>query len=503
MAAQKIKIHRITRWIIQLFFLGLFIFFFMQTRYGVAVHFQDIFFRFDPLILLITSVAYRTVITAALMSIILVVGTLIFGRFFCGFACPLGTIIDVADSIIQKKREIKISMKNGKYVILLFLIISALLGSSFLHFFDPLVIAERSLTLIAHPIATYLGGFFILVKNAVYTETVIALAVFVVIVGCGFIAPRFWCRNLCPLGGILAMLSKISLFKFTFGKGCTQCSICNDICPTGAIHFKEEKIDAAECIDCLRCLYECPQSSIHYRVHLSTVPFDITRRQIMTTFGASLVAVPLARSLLHQRLSGRLIRPPGAIPERDFLNVCIHCGKCMKVCPTNGLQPCIFEAGINGLWTPKLVPRIGGCEKNCNMCGRICPTSAIRNLPLEEKTYAKIGTAVIDRSRCIAWEQDKVCLICDEACPYNAISSLNETIRGTTLLRPFVDERICTGCGLCETQCPIEGESAIQIHSIGEERISTGSYITEEKVQLRSCEEKVEDIPSGFILDND
>jgi formate hydrogenlyase subunit 6/NADH:ubiquinone oxidoreductase subunit I len=136
------------------------------------------------------------------------------------------------------------------------------------------------------------------------------------------------------------------------------------------------------------------------------------------------------------------------------------------------------------------------------MCGQICPTSAIRRLPLEEKTYVKIGTAVIDRARCIAWEQDKVCLMCDEACPYNAISSLNETIHGTTLLRPFVDERICTGCGLCEARCPIEGRSAIEIFSIGEERKRHGSYITEEKIRLRACEEKVEDIPSGFIIEN-
>ena len=213
------------------------------------------------------------------------------------------------------------------------------------------------------------------------------------------------------------------------------------------------------------------------------------------------MTIPLARSLINQRLKGKLIRPPGSIPEPDFLNACIHCGKCLKICPTNGLQPCLLEAGINGIWSPRLVSRIGGCEKNCNMCGKICPTNAIRKLSLEEKTYARMGTAIIDRSRCIAWEQDKVCLICDEACPFNAIRSLNETVLGITLLRPFVDERICTGCGLCEARCPIEGRSAIEIFSIGEERKLTGSYITEEKVKLRSCEDRLEDIPSGFILD--
>jgi polyferredoxin/Pyruvate/2-oxoacid:ferredoxin oxidoreductase delta subunit len=503
MAVQKIKKHRIIRWFIQLFFLGLFVFFFIQTRYGVSVSAQNIFFRFDPLIFIVTSIAYRAVITGTLLSIIILAGTLLFGRFFCGFICPLGTIIDIADASIGRKIEHTRSLKNIKYMILLFLIVSALIGSSFLHFFDPLVITERSLTLIFYPIVTYILGLVFPLKHAVYTETIIATLVFVGILALGVIAPRFWCRNLCPLGGLLALLSKFSFFKFTFGTGCTQCGICEEICPTGAIHAGKEKIDSAECIDCLRCQYECPHYAITYRKNLSMVPLDITRRQVIASIGASIIAAPLVRSFLHQRLGGRLIRPPGSIPEEDFLNLCIHCGKCMKVCPTNGLQPCVLEAGINGMWTPRLAPRIGGCEKNCNMCGQVCPTSAIRALPLEEKTYVKIGTAVIDRARCIAWEQDKVCLICDEACPYNAISSLSETIRETTLLRPFVDERICTGCGLCETQCPIEGESAIQVFSIGEERKRTGSYITEEKVQLRACEEKVEDLPSGFILDND
>ncbi len=501
MAAKKFKRHRIRRWIIQIFFFVLFIFLFIQTKYGQDVIFQNLFFRFDPLILIVLSIAYRTLVTSALVSLFLIVGTFIFGRFFCGFICPLGTTIDIFDSFIKRKEK-KISPKNGKYLILLFLVLSAIIGSSFVHFFDPLSILERSLTLIIYPVITYIIGIFTALTPAVYTETVLALIIFAIILGLGFITPRFWCRNLCPLGGMLAIISKFSLFKVTFLEGCTECGICGSVCPTGAIDFEMKKIDSAECIDCLRCQHECPQSVIRYKLHMSFVSFDIKRRHIITAIGTGFLAAPLSRFLIHSDLSKRLIRPPGSIPEPDFLNACVHCGMCMKICPTNGLQPCLFEAGVNGLWTPRLVPVIGGCEKNCNMCGQVCPTSAIRKLSLEEKTYAKMGSAVIDRSRCIAWEQDKVCLICDEICQYNAISSLNETVRDVTILRPFVDERICTGCGLCESRCPIEGPSAIQVYSIGEERKRFGSYITEEKKKLRECEKKVEDIPSGFIIDN-
>lgn len=497
----KKKNHRIVRWILQLLFLATFIVFFMTTTYGHPVAFQHLFFRFDPLFVLVISIAYRTLLTAALLSLIVIIGTFFFGRFFCGYVCPLGTAIDLCYALPGVRKRTQPIFKHLKYVILVFLIISALIGSSFLHFFDPLVIFERSLTLLVYPLVSYFAGFVALVSPAVFTETLIALLVFISILGVSSIISRFWCRTLCPLGGLLAFLSHISVFKLIFKNECNECGVCQLVCPTSAIDYESRKIDAAECISCLRCLYECPQNAIAFGPHLSATKIDFQRRHFATACVASIICVPLARSLIHTRLHGRLIRPPGAIPEPDFVNVCVHCGTCMKICPTNGLQPCVLEAGLHGLWTPRLIPKIGGCEKNCNACGQICPTSAIRKLPLEEKTYARIGTAVIDRSRCIAWEQDKVCLICDEACPYNAISSLNAPVQDVVLLRPFVDEKICTGCGLCEARCPIEGPAAIQVFSIGEERKRTGSYITEEKVKLRACEEKKEDIPSGFILE--
>jgi polyferredoxin/ferredoxin len=502
MVISKTKPHRMLRWIIQISFLLLFVFFFIQTRYGLDIRFQNLFLKFDPLIFIIVSISERTIITAALLSGFLIIGSLFFGRFFCGFICPLGTSIDIFDTWIRKEDKSPRTVKNVKYLLLLILVIAAVIGSSLVHFVDPLVIFERSLTFVVYPVASFLLDSFVPLDKVVYTETFIALVVFVVVIGLGIIRPRLWCRSFCPLGGLLAVLSKFSLFKITFTESCPQCNICEKICPTGAIDDTNMTIDSAECIECLRCLYECPHKAITYTISTASIPFDITKRQLITAGGAGVLLAPLTRIFLHHRLNNWIIRPPGAVPESDFLNVCIRCSKCMKVCPTNGLQPCLFEAGINGLWTPRLVPRIGGCEKNCNMCGKVCPTSAIRKLSLEEKTYVRMGTAVIDRSTCIAWEQDKVCLICDEACPYNAINSLRETVRETTLLRPFVDERICTGCGLCESVCPIEGPAAIQVFSIGEERMKTGSYITEQKKQLRACEERSEDIPSGFILDD-
>ncbi len=492
-------------------FLIFFVFLFAETRYGSFINFPNLYFRFDPLIFILTGIAGRTIVVSSSLSLIVILITFAFGRFFCGYVCPLGTVIDLSDRFLfnvlgrgdrtdwteKTKRFLKYI---PRYLILIFLLFSALLGVSFIHFFDPLVIFERTLTLVFYPITTYFISFFSTIHNAVYTETLIALVGFVFILVLGIFTTRFWCRFVCPLGALFAILSRLSLFRFAFASDCKNCAICAKVCPTDAIDFKEKQIDAGECISCFQCQQKCPQMAIKYQHRFSRPVFNVKRREFITAIAAGIIAVPLVRSFMHRKLEPRLIRPPGAVPEQDFLNLCIHCGKCIKVCPTNGLQPCILESGVNGIWTPRLVPRIGGCEKNCNACGMVCPTSAIRNLSLEEKSYAKIGTAVIDRFRCIAWEQDKPCLICDEACQYNAINIFNETIHGITIGRPYVDERICTGCGICESRCPVKGSAAIEVYSIGEERKRDGSYITPEKIKLRACEEKPDDIPSGFII---
>jgi len=149
----------------------------------------------------------------------------------------------------------------------------------------------------------------------------------------------------------------------------------------------------------------------------------------------------------------------------------------MKSCLTNTLQPCLWESGFSGLWTPKLDLRLAACEQNCNVCGKVCPTQAIRSLSLEEKTHAKLGTAVLRKEMCLVWAQNKICLICDEICPYNAI--VFRSAEGYR--RPVVIASRCNGCGFCEQRCPVQGDSAIVVVPIGEIRLKEGSYVKEAK----------------------
>jgi MauM/NapG family ferredoxin protein len=166
-----------------------------------------------------------------------------------------------------------------------------------------------------------------------------------------------------------------------------------------------------------------------------------------------------------------LIRPPGA-EQVDFSALCIRCAACVRVCPTQGLQPSLLHGGLGNLLTPRLVPRLGYCSFNCNACGQVCPTGAIPPLSLEEKQAAVIGLARVDKDRCLPWAYDVPCIVCEEACPVADKAIALEEVEvvddqgGIVMLqRPYVLKDLCVGCGICEYQCPMGGESAIRVYA--------------------------------------
>ncbi len=386
-----------------------------------------------------------------------------------------------------------------KYLLLILIFVGAVFSFQFIFFLDPLIIITRSTTIAILPIAYYLAeglfsnlalspilgeyffdiyaglkGTILPVQEQLFRQNLPILLFFIVIIVLEKLNRRFWCRYLCPLGALLGLVSRYSLFGRYVGEECSDCMICSRECKMGTI---KEEMDSsrAECILCLNCYFSCPEGDIHYgfkRLDLHKSPIEISRRRFLGAIGSGLVLMGLYRtSPLNINRSEKAIRPPGAVAEDRFLDLCLRCQQCTSICATTGkcLQPSVSEAGLEGLWTPVADMRGGYCEYNCNLCGQVCPSGAIQSLSLEEKKRFVMGLAFFDVNRCIPYYKGENCLVCEEHCPtpdkaikFNEVLVVKEGQEKRVKL-PYVDENLCIGCGICENKCPIVGRSGIFI----------------------------------------
>ncbi len=455
----------------------------------------SLFLEVDPLISVATFLTSWTVYAGLALSVIIIAGTLIFGRFFCSWVCPLGVLNHWLSHLFNKRRPVDDYRVNEyrpvhrlKYYILALLLVLALFGSLQIGLMDPISFVTRSFTVSAFPSLNYWSSGLYLKQPLFYGGVLIALLFLAVLFANRFLT-RFWCRVLCPLGALLGVLSSGSIVRIRRDvEKCTDCKKCLRYCHGGCDPHTELRV--SECHVCMNCIPSCPEDAIHYgpakknsSVH---APLDINRRRIIETAVAGAVLFPMMRSVANAQTDPkhRIIRPPGSLTEADFVRRCIKCGECMRVCPTNVIQPALLEAGFEGLWTPILLNKLGYCEFNCVLCSQVCPTGAIVPLTVEKKVGkgrfrkpVKIGTAFYDRGRCLPWAMNVECIVCEEVCPTSPKAIWFQTVELTLrdgktkrLKRPMLDPKLCVGCGICENKCPVHDRPAVRISSIGETR---------------------------------
>ncbi|MCC7385878.1 MAG: 4Fe-4S binding protein [Deltaproteobacteria bacterium] len=487
----------------QVVFFGLFLFLVFATSASLIGGYPvEWFLGLDPLVALSTGLATHSLYNKLVWALPLIILTMIFGRFFCGWMCPMGVLHHSLSWLVRKKKvqerakaNLPTPAQNIKYVILAVMLAMAAMGSVQVGWLDPIASTWRGLSVSLVPAASNLAFGVYQGERHFQFGTWVAIFFFGAL-ALNLVRPRFYCRVLCPLGALLGLFSKFALFRIHRVESvCSSCNKCGADCAGAA--DPEGTLRVTECMLCLNCTVSCPNSGMGYRFMPrsgpATTQIDLSRRRWVGAAVGGLLAVPVARAStgVDPRPNPLRIRPPGSLDEPEFLERCIKCAACMKVCPTSGLQPALRETGIEGLWSPVLVPKLGYCEHSCVLCGQVCPTGAILPLTVAIKTGqgpsgqpVRIGSAAFDKGRCLPWAYDTECIVCEEVCPTSpkAIYFKLETVTvrdGSTLTlrRPFVDLTRCTGCGVCEARCPVFDTAAVRVSSVGETRSPTNRII--------------------------
>lgn len=168
-------------------------------------------------------------------------------------------------------------------------------------------------------------------------------------------------------------------------------------------------------------------------------------------------------------LGPKLLRPPGALDELEFLTKCTRCDKCMRACPENAISVAPASAGL-ALKTPFIDPR----SVPCFLCTALPCVTACEDEALvwprfkradgelvEGPKATRMGTARIKQSQCLTWDtmdrEARACRTCVDRCPYPE-EALRITVpaEGEAFGHPEVIPEVCTGCGICVFACPAE-----------------------------------------------
>ncbi len=473
-----------------------------------------LFFQFIPSALkFIQTVGHGLVITAYGFIIVLVL-TLLFGRVYCSYLCPLGIFQDVITWFSRKTKKDKKKKRFRfapaktwlRYSILVVVILSLFTGSIFLlNLLDPYSNFGRFTSDLFRFV--YVAGNNLLVKilesmgsYALYPVTIIKanpftlivpVVMLILVVWLSFSKGRLYCNTVCPVGTFLGFISKVSLFKIKIDQsGCNQCGKCMFACKAQCIDVKHQTVDFSRCVGCGNCLKACDKDSIKYALITAkdkpAAKTDSSKRQFIAS---SLLLIPALSSFsisalaqsrtrvragqdqdnAHGKGSGHgtgkevvvkphHVTPPGSMNHDHFLSTCTACHLCVSACPTDVLKPSFLEYGFFGMMQPFMDYHASFCNFECVKCGDVCPNGAILPLTVEEKITTQIGKVRFVEHNCIVYTDETSCGSCSEHCPTQAVTMV--PYKGELTI-PHVNTHICVGCGACEYACPVTPYKAI------------------------------------------
>jgi len=454
----------------------------------------ELFLWLDPLVGLSAALAARAWNVALIGGAAVLALGMLLPRGFCGYLCPFGTLLDLADVAtgrLRRKGRAAVPSPGGEVAgrrwtsvrfVLLAAVIGAALGGVLLSgFVAALPVLTRGLLFTAGRLELGLLKNWGMVAPA-DAGMVLSLALFSSALLLGLAGPRFWCRHLCPSGALLSLPARLRLVRRTVGGACTRCGRCARECPFGAIG-PDAVERPMECASCRTCSGVCPEKAVRFGIAPggagagAAAPADApggrpSRRAFLASIAAGAGTAAAVQAVRGHRPP--LLRPPGSVEESAFLGLCVRCGQCVQVCPGPVLRLAGFAEGLEALWTPVAVPSHAGCHPACTACTQACPTRAIRPLTPEAKRRTRMGLAIFDTALCLPHRGERDCRLCADECDaagYRAIEmrpirlAVGEAPEGVLsaleieemgrIQAPFLKADACVGCGLCEYRCHV------------------------------------------------
>lgn len=445
----------------------------------------------------------------------LVALTLLFGRVYCSVICPLGVMQDVVAWFggRGKKRKYRYAYSPAKsrlrYGVLILFAVALVAGiGSVVALLAPYSAYGRIATNLFAPLWRWGNNLLAWFAEradsyAFYSAEVwlrslptflIAAATFVVLAVLAWRNGRTYCNTICPVGTILGLFSRYSLFRPVIDTAkCNGCTLCSRRCKAACIDAKNHTIDYSRCVVCMDCIDTCTHGAISYRLRKKAAVVDnvaetssglavdgafgggadASRRHFLT--GAALLAGAVAAKAQEKKVDGGLavildkkvphrttpIVPPGAQGLWHMARHCTGCQLCVSACPNGVLRP---STDLRTLMQPESSYERGYCRPECTKCSEVCPAGAIHRITPEVKSAIQIGHAVWVRENCIPLTEGVSCGNCARHCPTGAIQMvLSDATDPEAPKIPVVNEARCIGCGACENLCPARPFSAIYV----------------------------------------
>ena len=427
--------------------------------------------------------------------VVLVALTLLFGRVYCSVICPLGVMQDVISWFAGRRKKNRFSYSPAKnwlrYAVLAVFVATLVAGfgavallvapySAFgriaQNLFSPIwKWGNNLLAYIAERVDSYAFYSTEVVVGSWATFAVAAATLIIV----GILAwrnGRTYCNTICPVGTVLGVLSRFSLFKPGIDtEKCIDCKLCARKCKAACIDTKNHEIDYSRCVVCMDCLESCSKGAIKYTIRKSSskpAPADTSRRNFIVSAGLLAASAAKAQEMKldggyatiidkEKPFKNRALTPPGSLSARNMAAHCTGCQLCVAVCPTQVLRP---SADLTTFMQPEMSYEKGHCRPECNKCSQVCPTGAINPITVEEKSSIQVGHAEWNRKNCIVLTDDVDCGNCERHCPTGAITMILSDYRDLKSRKiPSINKHLCIGCGACENLCPSRPFSAIYV----------------------------------------